>query len=237
MKIRVVVVGIEGPINLGFIARLVKNFEADELFLVKPVAQVDETALRFAAHARDVLERVVIVESLDDALKDVAVSACTSARVGQKSDVLRHAVTPWELVEMVEGYSSVALVFGRESTGLTREEIAKCDLLVSIPASREYPVLNLSHAVGILLYEMFKKFRLKKSQFRIEPAREENIRVVIKRLECIAERVVKDERLAQVLPAIRHMVVKAGLTAGEASSLSYFLKKLALELGAEECIR
>ncbi len=237
-RIRVVLVGTEGEINLGFIARLVKNFDADELVLVNPRVSIGEEALRFAAHAKDVLlERTRIVASLDEALKDVSLSACTSARVGQKTDVLRHPVTPWELAEKASGYESVAVVFGRESTGLTREELLKCDLLVSIPASRTYPVLNLSHAVAIVLYELFKRVKMGSSQYRLEPARDKYLRILEDRLTCIAEHVLRDDqRLPQAIAALKHLVHKAGLTGGEAGILIYLAKRLAVALGLRECI-
>ncbi len=237
-RVRVVVVGIEGEINLGFIARLVKNFDAEELVLVKPVARIGEDAYRFAANGRDVLEeRTRIVESLEEALKDVDFSACTSARVGQKSDVLRHPLTPWEFAELASRYELVAVVFGRESVGLTREELAACDVLVSIPASSAYPVLNLSHAVAIILYELFKRLKLRQSQFRVSPAESKMLRILADRLECLAEKLVEDEaKLLQVKAALRHLVFKASLTAGEVSNLLFLVKRIASRLGARECL-
>ena len=231
-------VGTEGEINLGFIARLVKNFDADELVLVKPRVAIGEEALRFAAHAKDVLlEKTRIVDTLEEALADIGISACTSARVGQKTDVLRHPLTPWEFAEKAAEYESVAVVFGRESTGLTRDEILKCDVLVSIPASREYPVLNLSHAVAIVLYELFKKLKMHRSQFHVEPAREQYLRILVDRLTCIASKVLgEDQRLPQVIAAVKHLIYKAGLTSGEAGSLVYLAKRIAVALNLRECI-
>jgi len=237
-RVRVVVVGIEGEINLGFIARVVKNFAADELVLVAPKAPISDVALRFAAHAKDVLlERTRIVDTLEEALSGVPLAACTSARVGQKTDVLRHPLTPWEFAEMAGAYSEVAVVFGRESTGLTRDEISKCHVLVSIPANRDYPVLNLSHAVAVVLYELFKRLRLGESQFRIDRAREEALQILLRRFECIARKALgDDQRLVHVIAALRHVVHKAGLTAGEASSLTYLAKRIAASMGARECL-
>ncbi len=235
--LRLVLVGVEGPINLGSVARLAKNFSADELFLVKPVARLDdELAIRFAAHARDFLARAVIVERLEDALRGVDFSACTSAKVGQRSDVLRHPLTPWDFAALATRFRKVAVVFGRESVGLTRDEIALCDVLVSIPANVEYPVLNLSHAVAIILYELYKATRLQESQFRVEPANEELLRKLAQRLECIAEKVVTDQRIQQVKAALRHLLFKSGLTAGEASGIAYFVKRLVKRLGVDECL-
>ena len=129
------------------------------------------------------------------------------------------------------------MVFGRESTGLTREEILKCDVLVSIPASKAYPVLNLSHAVAIILYELFKRLKLSASQYHVEPAREQYLRILEDRLICIVKHIMEsDPRLPQALAAVKHLVHKASLTAGEAGILIYLAKRIAIALGLRECI-
>ena len=155
-KVRLVLVGVEGPVNLGFIARLAANFDVDEFYLVAPQASVEE-ALEYAAKARRLLEEARIVNTLEEALEGVDYSACTSAIISRGDDVLRSPITPWELAEVASRRGGkLAVVFGRESTGLTRGELGMCDLLVSIPASESYRTLNLSNAVAIILYELFK---------------------------------------------------------------------------------
>ncbi len=226
LRVRVVLVGIEGNINLGFIARLVRNFAADELYLVNPQADPQsEEARRYAAKASDVLDHAVVVQSLEEALRGVDVSVCTSARIGQRYDVLRHPVTPWELVDILEKYRSVALVFGRESVGLTRDEITKCDLLLTIPANPDYPVLNLSHAVAIVLYEVWRHFKLCRREVR-EPADAEAVRRVIELATRIAEKVVEEQRRVHVIAAIKHVVTRSAPSRGEASYLYTFFKRV-----------
>jgi len=154
LRVRLVLVGTEGPVNLGFIARLAENFEVDEIYLVNPLAGVEEAA-RYAARAAHRLREARIVDRLDDALQGVSLSACTSAHKSRGDDILRVAVSPRELARLAAGRDLVAVVMGRESTGLTREEISKCDVLVNIPTSDRYPSLNLSNATAIILYELF----------------------------------------------------------------------------------
>ncbi len=224
-RVRVVLVETEGEINLGFAARVAVNFGVDELYLVNPRADPrSPTATRFAAHAAEALKRASIVPSLEDALRDVELSACTSARVGYKTDVLRHPITPREFAELATRYGSVAVVFGRESTGLTREEIAKCDLLVTIPANPEYPVLNLTHAMAVVLYELW----LARSEFRgfHEKADAESLRRTIDLASRLASLAIDEQRRTHVIAALKHCVARAALTRGEASNLYYFFKKL-----------
>ncbi len=234
-EIRLVVVGIEGNINLGFIARIAKNFGINSLYLVSPLAKPDsEEALRFAAKATDVLKSAKIVNTLDEALNGVDLSICTSARVGQHHDVLRHAITPWEAVEIAEHFNSVAIVFGRESTGLTRDEIACCDLLLSIPANKEYPVLNLSHAIAIVAYEFFKHELLKsnmeliteKTQYIIDRPDPRSIRRFLSLLYKVVDMIIDKQRALQVKMALKHIVFKSKPTGGEISALYTLAKRI-----------
>ncbi|BAB65444.1 MULTISPECIES: tRNA (cytidine-2'-O-)-methyltransferase TrmJ [Sulfurisphaera] len=152
--IRLVIVEPEGSYNLGFISRLAKNFLVDELYIVNPHCDLEE-AKKFSAKGLEYLEKAKIVNNFDEAIKDVELKIATSSIADIKGDILRKSIRPWELPRIIEG-KKVALIFGRESVGLTREEIAKSDLLLFIPGNPEYPVLNLSHAVGIVLYEIWK---------------------------------------------------------------------------------
>lgn len=156
MRVRVVLVGIEGPVNLGVIARTCVNFGVDELYIVNPVASVEES-LKYSAGGRDLLSRAIIVDSLDKALEGVELSVATSAVGHREGDMLRQAMPIEDFVKVIAPRTNyMALIFGRESTGLTREEIARADILVTIPGNPEYPVLNVSQAVAIFLWELWK---------------------------------------------------------------------------------
>jgi TrmH family RNA methyltransferase len=146
-----ILVEVEGAVNLGFIARLLDNFDVDELYLVSPRASLEE-ARKYAARASHSLDEVVITDSLEEALANTSFRACTSAHVSRGDDVLRVAMSPWELASRVMREELVAIVMGRESTGLRRCEIEKCDVLVNIPTSPSYRALNLSNATAIILY-------------------------------------------------------------------------------------
>ncbi len=234
MKVGVVVVGIEGRINLGFILRLVRNFEADELILVEPKAELEhEETERFAAHGWEWRDRVRVVNNLDEALSNYEVSICTSAKVGQRSDVLRHPIMPWEIKERVGTPKSIALVFGRESTGLTREELSKCDLLLHIPGNPEYPVLNLSHAVAIVLYEVWKQYKMRKEV--VEVADKEDVEMFLSAWEEISRAVVDKERAEKATLAMRRIIHKARPTLGEIKIVTLIAKRV--ERLIKSCLR
>lgn len=145
----------EGKVNMGFILRLAKNFNVREICVVTPkFDMLDEEVLNFAAKGSELAKHVKVVESLDECLKGSELSVCTTSLYDVESDVVRQSVSLKYVVDIAPSYDSVALVFGRESVGLTRSELSKCDLIMTINTNSEYNVLNLSHAVAIALYEL-----------------------------------------------------------------------------------
>ena len=153
----VVVVEPKTPGNVGTIARAMKNFGLTDLKLVDPPELGrDSEAYGFAGQAReDVLPNhdVVTFEEVVERYHTVGFTAITNE--SQAKHVRFPFRTPRELAESLEGLDAdTALVFGRERVGLTNEELARLDEVCSIPASTDYPVLNLGQAATIALYEL-----------------------------------------------------------------------------------
>ncbi|MFM2060946.1 MAG: hypothetical protein RLZZ507_616 [Cyanobacteriota bacterium] len=153
-KIKIILVEPAGELNVGSIARVMKNFGLSDLILVNP--QCDRTsseALKMAVHAKEILESAVIVNTLPEALQ-----GCTRAiaTIGRDYDGKlpienpRNAL-PWLLAEQEK---PTALIFGREDRGLTNQEINYAQKLVFIPTNPEYSSLNLATAVSICCYEL-----------------------------------------------------------------------------------
>jgi len=142
---------------MGFIVRLAENFGINEICVVSPQFSIDDPEVKeFAAGGVKALNRVAVKESMRECLDGVNVSVCTTAKVSD-SDILRVAI-PADLLKLVLPEKGVvALVFGRESVGLTRDELAMCDIVSTIVTGTSYPTMNLSHAVAIYLYELSKR--------------------------------------------------------------------------------
>lgn len=219
--------GIEGSINLGMIARLCKNFEADELYIVKPKARINEEAMSFAAGGREYLEKAVIVDSMEKAIEGSDVVICTSSIVTEKSDPLRQPVELKDLVEMIEGRELVSLVFGRESTGLTRAELERCNVYLHIEASQTYPALNISHAVAITLYEIFKGRKIKSSIDMVEKPSREDYRIAMEYIARAAQLTMNDERQRiSAIKSLERIIYRANPTKMELSYLILLLRRL-----------
>ncbi len=155
-RVRVVLVEPKNEGNVGAAARAMRNFDAAELVLVRPCSLGDEARKR-AMHGVGVLEAAVTADSFASATHGADLVVGTSGiDTESEKHFARIAVGPRELASRVRTMKgTLAVAFGREDYGLHEAELAACDLLVKIPASREYPILNLSHAVTVVLYELF----------------------------------------------------------------------------------
>lgn len=156
---RVVLVQPHYAGNVGSVARLMSNFDVHELYLVDPlVSPLDEEAMVWAVNAKEVLERARVVDSIESAVRDCAVVAATTAQPCLKA-VRRTPVTPREFAEQFKSYwkskERVAILFGREPSGLTNSELELADFTITIPTSSKYPAMNLSHSVAVILYELY----------------------------------------------------------------------------------
>lgn len=156
MDLKVVLVEPLYQGNVGSVARAMKNFGFSDLVLVNP-CKLEVEARAMSSHAWDLLENATIVSSLSDAIKDSSIVIGTTGVSGLRFDEhLRvPALSPREIRERLSGIGgNVAVLFGREDQGFNREELRLCDVIMTIPTSNVYPVMNLSHAVAVVLYEM-----------------------------------------------------------------------------------
>jgi tRNA/rRNA methyltransferase len=150
-KLSVTVVGAEYPVNLGYTARLMKNFGVKRLYLVDPRCDMRAAAV-YASHGSGVLEEAEVVTLARVRATHQLLLATTAIRARRGSNVGRTTVKPEEAVARVAAAESASIVFGRETTGLTNQELALCDLVTTIDTRTDYRTLNVSHSVAILLY-------------------------------------------------------------------------------------
>jgi tRNA (cytidine32/uridine32-2'-O)-methyltransferase len=157
-SVRIVLVNTSDCRNIGSAARAMKTMGLSQLVLVDPIEMPNGQAQALAAGATDVLANAKVVSTLEEAITDCGLVVGTSAR---------SRTLPWpmldprecgeKLISEVSDYP-VALVFGRESSGLTNDELQLCHFHVQIPANPEYSSLNLAMAVQTLSYEVRMAF-------------------------------------------------------------------------------
>lgn len=234
-NIRIVLIGTKHPGNIGAAARAMKTMGLRQLYLVNPQEFPSGKATAMSSNADDVLAEAVVVDNLDHALAGCGLVIGTSARQRK---------LPWPLLEPREcaklmaqhsASQTVALLFGREDTGLLNEELDRCHYHVTIPANPEYSSLNLAAAVQVLSYEIRlacieqapaiepidDEFALASSEyvekfyhhledvlFRIQFLDQENAERVMRRLRRLFSRAVLERKELNILRGILTSVVK-----------------------------
>ncbi len=222
MKIRVVLVEPEHDINVGFCSRAMKNFGFRELYIVKPKAPLGFEALKYAKHAQDVFKQAKRVKSMKQALRGCKLVVGTTG-VGKRSkQVIRNPISIAELKRRLKGEKGkLALVLGREGMGLSPDEIGGCDLLAKIESDGNYPVLNLSHALAILLYEL----RGTRGGTWENLAERRERRELVKAFERIAKR-SSARNPSKITAAFKNMVERSLISSFEARSMLAALKEV-----------
>lgn len=154
MSVRIILVGTTHPGNIGAAARAMKNMGIRDLMLVDPRHFPHEEATARASGAEDILDGARVTETLEDALADCVYVAGASARsrtIGWPS------MAPRECAERLlreSAHGTVAAVFGPEKSGLTNEDLDRCNTLLTIPTEPGFSSLNLAMAVQVLCYEL-----------------------------------------------------------------------------------
>lgn len=174
--IRIVLVEPAGPLNVGSVARVMKNMGLSHLVLVNPHCDhLGAEARQMAVRAADVLESARIVATLPDGLVGCRRAIAATGRPWSPAIALEDPrdALPW-LLESTAEPDSTALIFGPEDRGLNNEELSYAHRFVYIPANPDYPSLNLAQAVGICCYELYQCGSRQESEARSQKPGEMN---------------------------------------------------------------
>jgi tRNA/rRNA methyltransferase len=238
MNLRVVLVEPLYEGNVGSVARAMKNFGFRDLVLVNP-CKIEDFGSAMASHARDVLQMSRSFATLQEALQGANLVVGTT---GKRLDEAQHHLrlhlrvpcfSPAGLAEKLKGKDgTVALLLGREDCGLNSEELALCDMLVSIPTSSEYPVMNLSHSAAVLFYEISHG---ENGDFgTVEMASRESLNLLQeKSRSLLAEVSYPLHKVEFTLLMLRRILGRAELTEREARTLLGLIKRIRWKIGRE----
>jgi len=222
----VILVEPEKADNVGMIARAMKNFGFKRLRIVSPMFESFDRAMAAAMHAKDILEGAEVLTTLEEAREGIDLMMGTTARVSRYS-IDRRAIPIREFISQLSWDATYGLVMGRESVGLTTEELAFCDVVVTIPSSSEYPALNLANATAILLYEFYMAFK-DSSRFEERPVPREIRELMLNYIKQIMDALdLADHKREKALPLVRRIVERTfpcGMSAGEATYLVGIIK-------------
>lgn len=193
-NVRIVLVNTSHPGNIGAVARAMKNMGLRDLCLIAPERFPHGQARAMAANARDVLEQASVVATLDEAIHDCHLVIGTSARERSIPWPLLDARECADMVWRERSASKIAILFGREDSGLTNEELQRCNYHLHIPTSEEYGALNIAAAVQIVCYELRMRLLAEstspnqsitsaKSEWDVEFATAQEVELLFKHLE------------------------------------------------------
>lgn len=229
-RFRVVLVRPEVAGNIGAVARLLKNFDLSDLVLVAPKADPwCAEARQRATHGESILESARIVADIDAALVGCVASAAFSSL---DRGVFRRSMAgpPQAVISELMSLSAagpIALVFGPEPSGLSTAEVARCDRLIAIPASPEYPSLNLSHAVAIALAEVYRLAATATAcdePLATDEVRERMFRHLRNALEDV--HFLWDEKADLLFHGLRQLIIRARPTENEVKLLHGLARQL-----------
>ena len=155
-NISIVMVGTTHPGNIGAAARAMNNMCVNQLVLVSPQCPVGEVAYARASGAHSILDQSLTVDTLEEAIQDCQLVIGSTARSRSLSwpelSPSEMASKTWSL----DNESKVAIVFGREQSGLTNDELQLCNYMVRIPTNPDFSSLNVASAIQVLCYEIYK---------------------------------------------------------------------------------
>ena len=158
LNLKVILVEPNGPLNVGSIARLCSNFEVNELRIVSPRCEVFSLeAKRMALKGQSYIDNCKIFNNIEQAIFDCDLVLATCGRIDLSKDIECESpemISKW--ISSFKKINNLAILFGREDRGLTNSELFFAHKIFNIKTSRNYPSLNLSHAVAIILYELSK---------------------------------------------------------------------------------
>lgn len=229
-NIYVVFVECETPGNIGFLARTMANFGLSKLVLINP-PELKEEAFYQAMHAKHLVENAMIFDTLDDFYKHVAIDfkVASTGVAGGSYNLARIPIKPEELGRTINPNVNTAIIFGREGNGLTNKEIESCDITVSIPTDPSYPIMNISHAAAIILYELFKN----RNEFPVEGLEEstsiEKEYLLKDMAEIIDTLSIPDHKKKTGLRSFKNIINRAFITGREAHTLKGILRRLKMK--------
>ena len=223
---RIVLVEPQHPGNVGAVARAMANFGLTDLAMVNGCELADESYAR-SKSGRSVLENSKRYKTIEEAIAncDIAIGTSGITPEGDKR-WFRAPENVEKINDIITERENPALLFGRENYGLYREELALCEATITIPTNPEYPVLNLSHAVSIVLYEIKRKEKVKGPKKRKNVSQDEFERLVDRIMHMLENSSYPERRLDRSRTTLRRLISRGNPDEGEYENLMGIFKAI-----------
>jgi TrmH family RNA methyltransferase len=224
-RLRVILVEPREAGNVGAAARVLKNFGFDDLRIVGEHPQLLPVSSWWASGADDLLERVTFTGTLLEALGDAHVTVATTSTRGRTTPATFTSRTLGERFASLGEEQTLALVFGREDSGLTREEVVLCQHTAVIPTNAAFPTMNLAQSICVFAYEL--------SQITPAPVdRQLPDAALLERMHAQAEQLLLDigflhaNNPSRIYDEVRAMVARAQLDEREATIVMGMIRQM-----------
>ena len=223
---RIVLVEPQHPGNVGAVARAMVNFGITDLALVNG-CEINNDGYARSKSGRPILENLKRFDTMEKALADCDIAIGTSG-IKPEGDKrwFRAPKDVKKINELINERLNPALVFGRENYGLYREELALCEVTITIPTNPDYPILNLSHAVGIILYEIKRKEKVKSPKKRKAVSQDEFERLVDRIMNMLEDSSYPKRRLDRSRTTLRRLISRGNPDEGEYENLMGIFKAI-----------
>jgi TrmH family RNA methyltransferase len=240
MTVAVALIEPQYPINVGYIARLMKNFGLKSLYFVRPNFNKAEAA-KYSTHGNDVLVVAKTVTLSELRKKFDILIGTTAIQAISRLNILRESISAEQLAKIIHDSSTkdFCILLGRESSGLNNEELELCSLVVTIDTKTNYRTMNVAHALAILLYEISKlqsssELPSKKSRKKVDLASQKDIDLLLQYVSKLADAGNYDLHKKPLLEvATKKLLAKSVPTTKDVMLLMSLLRKslLAIERG------
>lgn len=236
MIVAVALIEPQYPINVGHIARLMKNFGLKSLYFVRPHFDKSEAA-KYSTHGNDILVAAKTVTLRQLRKKFDILIGTTAIQATSRLNILRESISAEHLARIIHDSSTkdFCILLGRESSGLNNKELDMCNLVVTIDTKTNYRTMNVAHALVILLYEISKlqsELPVKKSKKRVDLASQKDIDLLLQYVSKLADAGNYDLHKKPLLEAAtKKMMAKSMPTTKDIMLLVSLLRKgrLAIE--------
>ncbi|MBL0224944.1 MAG: RNA methyltransferase [Geobacteraceae bacterium] len=225
----VVLVEPQSPGNIGMACRAMKNMGLRQLRLVNGCDRFHPESIKFAVSARDLLEQARVFPDLASAIADCTLTAGTTRRHGKYRQEI---VSPAELAGIFRQQAGpdyrAAIVFGREDSGLTTDELSLCRWHATIPTAEDYGSLNLSQAVLVFCYELGKAGDSPGGGRDIELATSAEMESMFDQMDSCLQRIgfLNEQNPGHIMRSLRRVFFRADLDRREASILRGMLTQI-----------
>ncbi len=235
MVIAVALVEPQYHVNVGHVARLMKNFGLKKLYLVKPRFDRAE-AVKYSTHGKDVLAAARIATLAQLRKRFDILIGTTAIPATSRLNVVRESISAEQAARIIRDGAGkdFCIVLGRESSGLNNRELALCDLVAVVDTKTRYRTMNIAHALVVLLYEVSKNkpgLPAKKSKKSAGPASQQDIGLLLQYASRVADAGNYDLHKKPLLEAaLKKLLAKGAPTAKDVMLLVSLMRRSLLAI-------